>query len=312
MALIVSYIFIFTLCLITVYVSFKLYEKYRQKFLYFYLCYIIAHYILGFFYLFGAFLNHQLLLFSYESKNLVTEILGFLIFPFIPIMLFMYMNFLTDLLHKKLPKYVRRFFFGFWGIVVFVYMFVAVRFFVTRDDSLLKEIRAGTYVLEGMILLAATFFFLMKARTIMLKSRRKAMLTIGLIYLSIFVFYAVSFLRVIHLTLYFFLFLHFGFNIPPLIFLGIYLKKNHPEVSVPRIEAENLDSFFREYHMTQREGEVFLLILKGKRTKDIEKELFISYHTAKNHTHNIFQKLNVKNRLQAIDLLRNYLDNSRS
>ncbi|MBN1273291.1 MAG: helix-turn-helix transcriptional regulator [Candidatus Aminicenantes bacterium] len=64
--------------------------------------------------------------------------------------------------------------------------------------------------------------------------------------------------------------------------------------------------------MTQREGEVFLLILKGKRTKDIEKELFISYHTAKNHTHNIFQKLNVKNRLQAIDLLRNYLDNSRS
>ncbi len=310
MQLIVNYVLIFVFCLITVYISFKLYEKYRLKFLYFYLYYIIVHNILGFFYLFGGYLNNQLLFFSYEFKNLVTEVLGFLIFPFIPVMLFMYINFITELLNRRFSKSLKNVFFVFWGILVFVYMFVAGRFFVTRDNSFLKEIWAITYLIEGIILLAATSYLLIKARLIINKNRRKAMLTIGLIYFLILVLYAVFFLRVINPTLYFFLVFHFSFNIPPLIYLGIYLKKHHTEVTLPRIKAGNLDNFFNEHKITQREREVILLLLRGKRTKDIKKELFISYHTVKNHIHNIYQKLNVQNRLQVTNLIRDHLDES--
>ena len=232
------------------------------------------------------------------------EILGFLIFPFIPVMLFMFINFVAELLETRLSKILKNIFFVFWGFIIFVYMFFAVRFFVTRDSGFLMEMRAATYLLEGLILFSATFFLLIKARMISDKNRRKAILTIGTMYFFILVFYIVLFVRLIIPTLYLFLILHFSFNIPPLIYLGVYLKKFDIEAILPGIKTRKMENFFENHNITQREREVFLLILKGKRTKDIEKELFISYHTAKNHIHNIYQKLNVQNRLQAANFLR--------
>lgn len=310
MQMIVNYVLIVVFCLFTIYVSIKLHEKYRLKFLYFYLYYIIVHNILGFFYLFGGYLNNQLLPSSYESKNLVTEILGFLIFPFIPVMLLLYINFVTELLNRRFSKTPKNAFFLFWGFLVIAYMFVAGRFFVTGDNSFLREIWAVTYLFEGLILLAATSYLLLRARLITDKNRRKAIMTIGLMYFLILVLYAVLFLRVIQPTFNIFLVLHFSYNIPPLLCLGMYLKKHHSEVILPRIKAGDFDSFFQDHNLTPREREVVMLLLKGKRTKDIGKELFISYHTVKNHIHNIFQKLNVQNRLQIATLIRDYLDRS--
>jgi DNA-binding CsgD family transcriptional regulator len=222
----------------------------------------------------------------------------------------MYINFVTELLNERFSKNLKNVFFVFWGIFVFVYMFVAGRFFVTGDTSFLKEIWAATYLCEGIILMVATSYLLKRARSITDKNRRKAMLSIGLMYFLILVFYAVLFLRVIKPTFNVFLVLHFSYNIPPLIYLNMYLKKHHTEVTLPSIKAGNLDNFFNEHNITQREREVILLLLKGKRTKDIEKELFISYHTVKNHIHNIYQKLNVQNRIQITSLIRDHLDKS--
>jgi len=308
--LIVNYVLIFVFCSITVYVSFKLYEKYRLKFLQFYLYYIISLNILGFFYLFGVYLNNQLLLFPSESKSQVAEVLGFMVFPFIPVMLFMYINFITELLNKRFSKILKNIFFVFWGILVVVYFFLAGRFFVTGDNSFLKEIWGVTYLLEGAILLAATSYLLFKSRSVIEKSRREATSIVGLMYFIVLVFYAVFFLRLIKPTFNLFLILHFSYNIPPLLYLGKYLKKHQTEVTLPRIEAGDLENFFKKHNITQRESEVILLLLKGKRTKDIEKELFISFHTVKNHIHNIYQKLNVKNRLQITSLIRDHLDSS--
>jgi LuxR family transcriptional regulator of csgAB operon len=39
---------------------------------------------------------------------------------------------------------------------------------------------------------------------------------------------------------------------------------------------------------------------------DIEKALYISPHTVKNHIYNIYQKLGVKNRVQISNLIRDY------
>jgi len=309
--LIGSYVLIFLLCVATVSFSFRLYDKFRLKFLYFYLYYIIVHNILGFFYLFGIYLNNQLLFFSFESKDLVTQVLGFLVYPFIPVMLFMFINFATGLIDKRFPKSFRNVFFVFWGILILVYMFVAGRSFSTRDNSLLKGIWDVTYLLEGITLLAATSYLLVKSRQVTDKKRGKAISTIGLMYFIILASYAVLFLQVIKPTLYFFLILHFSFNILPLVYLGIYLKKHHVDIALPRIDEGDLDSFFDEHNITRRESEILMLLLKGKRTRDIEKELFISYHTVKNHIHNIYQKLHVKNRLQIASLLRDHLDRSR-
>ncbi|MET1255497.1 LuxR C-terminal-related transcriptional regulator [Aliikangiella maris] len=52
--------------------------------------------------------------------------------------------------------------------------------------------------------------------------------------------------------------------------------------------------------LTKREKEVLLLIKQGLSNKKIAKKIFISEGTVKRHIHNIFSKINVKNRVEAI------------
>ncbi len=52
--------------------------------------------------------------------------------------------------------------------------------------------------------------------------------------------------------------------------------------------------------LTDREQEVFELLIKNKTTSEIAKELYISEKTVRNHVSNAIQKLGVKGRAQAI------------
>ncbi|WEG10968.1 EAL domain-containing protein [Pullulanibacillus sp. KACC 23026] len=56
----------------------------------------------------------------------------------------------------------------------------------------------------------------------------------------------------------------------------------------------------RDYSISSREIDVFKLIVNGLNNKEIANELFISEHTVKNHVTNIFRKLTVNDRLQAM------------
>ncbi|MED0677448.1 LuxR C-terminal-related transcriptional regulator, partial [Aneurinibacillus thermoaerophilus] len=50
--------------------------------------------------------------------------------------------------------------------------------------------------------------------------------------------------------------------------------------------------------LTNREREVFELLVLDKTTKEIAQQLFISEKTVRNHISNVMQKLNVKGRSQ--------------
>lgn len=52
-------------------------------------------------------------------------------------------------------------------------------------------------------------------------------------------------------------------------------------------------------NLTLREKEVLKLICEGKTNADIAENLIISVNTAKAHVSNIYQKLNVSDRVQA-------------
>ncbi|MCD7807960.1 MAG: response regulator transcription factor [Erysipelotrichaceae bacterium] len=54
------------------------------------------------------------------------------------------------------------------------------------------------------------------------------------------------------------------------------------------------------YDLTIKEKEVLKCIIKGYTNKDISEELVISLSTVKTHVSNIYSKLGVKNRSQAI------------
>jgi LuxR family transcriptional regulator, transcriptional regulator of spore coat protein len=52
--------------------------------------------------------------------------------------------------------------------------------------------------------------------------------------------------------------------------------------------------------LTNREREVFELLVQDKTTKEIAAELFVSEKTVRNHISNVMKKLNVKGRSQAV------------
>ncbi len=66
------------------------------------------------------------------------------------------------------------------------------------------------------------------------------------------------------------------------------------------INSENLKS----YGISDRELEVLELMAKGLSNQEIANQLFVSLHTVKTHSSNLYSKLNVKRRTQAIQKAR--------
>ncbi len=69
------------------------------------------------------------------------------------------------------------------------------------------------------------------------------------------------------------------------------------------VVGDKADNLIRGYGLTAREQEILRLILQGANNKEIERKLFISASTVRNHVYNIYQKLGVRNRLELINLI---------
>lgn len=100
------------------------------------------------------------------------------------------------------------------------------------------------------------------------------------------------------------IFVSFAYILPALIYLGKYLKKHareHPGIT----EQDSMEEVFAKHNISKREQEVVHLITKGKSNREIADELYISISTVKLHTHSIYRKLGIKNRVQLSNFIRN-------
>jgi DNA-binding CsgD family transcriptional regulator len=83
--------------------------------------------------------------------------------------------------------------------------------------------------------------------------------------------------------------------------------RNHKKRLAEKIKSQvELEHFCRRFGVSRREREIIGLLLLGKNNKEIEDKLFIAENTVRNHVYNIYQKLDVKNRLQLISLFKNF------
>jgi len=99
----------------------------------------------------------------------------------------------------------------------------------------------------------------------------------------------------------------FSANYAPVLVLRRHLTSICPPILPGVFEGPSAARFKEEFQISNREGEILALLLNGKSNKLIEKELFISANTVRNHIHNIYQKLNVSSRLQLMNLVRSRL-----
>jgi LuxR family maltose regulon positive regulatory protein len=110
-------------------------------------------------------------------------------------------------------------------------------------------------------------------------------------------------------------------------YIRTFLDEDQPmyqllsEASVQSIAPEYVNLLLQEFQLQEkdqlsiqegltidilgeRELDVLRLIAKGTSTREIAEDLFISWHTVRTHVKNIYQKLGVKNRFQAIEQAR--------
>ncbi|MGC6768649.1 helix-turn-helix transcriptional regulator [Enterococcus sp. LJL128] len=88
--------------------------------------------------------------------------------------------------------------------------------------------------------------------------------------------------------------------------MKFFLHDSQKPVAVEEPEQNNeavlFENFCCHYALTQREKEIFTLLLAHKQNQEIADEIFLSIGTVKTHVHNIFIKLNIKKRNQIFSL----------
>lgn len=93
----------------------------------------------------------------------------------------------------------------------------------------------------------------------------------------------------------------------------VYLYKNL-QLKIPEGSESNnfgTKSIFNnnELNFTERENELILLLLEGKSNQEISEELFVSLQTVKNYVSKIYKKAGIKNRVELVNLVREYPKN---
>lgn len=76
---------------------------------------------------------------------------------------------------------------------------------------------------------------------------------------------------------------------------------------VTSLDAQDIDEICsdlsRQYGLTAREAEVFALLARGRNSRFLQKTLVLSRNTIKTHVHHIYQKLDVHNQQELINLV---------
>lgn len=99
-------------------------------------------------------------------------------------------------------------------------------------------------------------------------------------------------------------------NLCPFLWLRFFHIKYQKIITSNTNSIISLNKFTKEYNLTAREQEVVELIMQGKTNNEIEKHLFISFNTVKNHIYNIFKKMDVNSRSQLIHFVSNFNNNT--
>jgi DNA-binding NarL/FixJ family response regulator len=82
----------------------------------------------------------------------------------------------------------------------------------------------------------------------------------------------------------------------------LQIHKMESEIKETRATPVLIADFseFDEYDLTDREKEVLQMIARGYKNSEIAEKLFVSENTVKTHIKNIYVKLDVKNRVEAL------------
>ena len=278
-------------------------NKYKIAFLDSFLYYQLLVLIFGIYRILGNIIIHEILpKFDVIKSNIeaIAHFFPFISTPFIIVAWFMIIKMTGELLKRNRPQYVATIYFLLVTAAFLIYGLAIKRMpeYNHLDYQILKQkVIIVFYSIE--ITIATYIIIRVLIKGLKEKSKKKEQFVIRFAIL----FGIINILKAIALHFsgfhwivgLYFIFLFFS-GIIPLVFLTrIYLADN----SFDYIDFSNVqEDLYSKLKITKREREIIEEICKGKTNKQIADELFISLQTVKDHTHNIFVKTGVKNRVQ--------------
>ncbi|WP_444678885.1 LuxR C-terminal-related transcriptional regulator [Halomonas sp. E19] len=88
---------------------------------------------------------------------------------------------------------------------------------------------------------------------------------------------------------------------------NLWMSRSLMSRMIELLRRQQMNSYRPACGLTQREMEIIGLLGTGSTNSEIAEKLFVSEHTVKSHLYNIFRKIKVHNRLQAMNWARRNL-----
>jgi DNA-binding CsgD family transcriptional regulator len=226
---------------------------------------------------------------------------------------YMFIRLGREIIEKKLAP---AFNLGYFIVLAFVFfangiVIVLLNLLDLRDEqyALYSSAVIFQYIaIEILVLIIVLPHLLIHAPRIKDEPKQKALQIFAYLYLFVFGASLVVLLLATRnrsfLVIYLLVFL--SGNILPVLYWKAYLSKHFiaPVLQITGVLA--MKQFLTEHKISRREEEVIQLLCDGKTNKEISETLFISLQTVKDHIYRIFQKTDVKNRVQLINLIQSY------
>jgi DNA-binding CsgD family transcriptional regulator len=160
----------------------------------------------------------------------------------------------------------------------------------------------AVFGLGVLAMLGVLLRLLLDSRNIPDAAERKAVRIFGASYLTIYAVFVITFPLPTGAQFFPNALALLAINIVPFIWFGRLFDEAYAATPASGEDREALERFCRARGLSSREADILDLVLRGRSNAQIEKELFISIHTVKNHITNIYQKMGVRSRWQLISL----------
>lgn len=314
-SLIFSFLVVLSICagLYAILLTYRLHAKYRLNYLSTYFYYQIFFSVFGMYGILGQNIVKRVLL-RQESSFRTTEIIGhffiFLGIPFLILAWYMFIRLCREMLEKKLS---RTFTLGYYFILTLIFLaygaaIVVLNFSKFQQDRFghFSSVLMSMYViLQVPVIVIGLSQLFIHAKKVSDQMKRKALATFAGLNLLLFCPTGIYFLfaNKNNALAAFYLLVFLSVNIPPVLYWRGYLGKHFIAPALERADAQAIKQFIEKFGISRREEEVIQQLCEGKTNKEISRALFISLQTVKDHIYRIYQKTDVKNRVQLINLI---------
>ncbi|MDH4258123.1 MAG: helix-turn-helix transcriptional regulator [Candidatus Aminicenantes bacterium] len=297
-------------------ITYQLQKKYRLGYLSAYLYFQIFINVFGLYGIMGQGLVKKILqqqASPFKTVETIGHFFSLLGIPFLILAWYMFIRLCREIVEKKLSRtfnlvYFLALIFSFlaYGSVIALFN---LSDFGDEPFTLFSTIISFLYVgLQVLVLIIALSQLFIHSRTIPDGIKQKAIQAFAFLNVSVFGVSIIFFLLALRSSALaaLYLLVFFSANIPPVLYWKAYLKKHYIAPVLQAIDILTMKEFFAEYNISKREEEVIQQMCEGKTNKEISETLFISLQTVKDHIYRIYQKTDVKNRVQLINLIQGY------